>query len=93
MRSEWLPFLSDEQFDLLTFACDRHTDGTTEGHVTVQTCWDADRLDLWRVSIEPNDRYLCTRAAKSEDVKAWAYSRSVMKRAPSYVHSEWLRAG
>lgn len=90
MRAEWLPFLSDEQFVLLTDACDRHTDGTTQGDVTVQTCWDADRLDLWRVSIEPSDVYLCTDAAKSDKVKAWAYSRSLFRRVPDYVRAEWL---
>ncbi len=90
MRTKWLSFLSDDQFALLTHACDRHTDGTTQGDVTVQTCWDADRLDLWRVSIEPSDVYLCTAAAKSDEMKAWAYSRSLFKRVPNYVRSEWL---
>jgi uncharacterized protein len=55
--------LPDEDLDLLTFACEYHTDGLTEAHVTVQTCWDADRLDLGRIGIRPNPRYLCTSAA------------------------------
>ncbi len=33
--------LSDEDFDLLYSACVYHTDGLTEGDITVQTCWDA----------------------------------------------------
>lgn len=28
-----------------------HSDGYTEGDITVQVCWDADRLDLGRVGI------------------------------------------
>jgi uncharacterized protein len=90
MRADWLPFLTDDQFALLTHACDRHTDGTTRADVTVQTCWDADRLDLWRVGIEPNPLYLCTRAAKTDDVRAWAYSQSLFRRVPDYVQAEWL---
>jgi len=38
--------LSDEDFNLLYEACAQHTDGLTDGDITVQTCWDADRLDL-----------------------------------------------
>jgi uncharacterized protein len=36
----------DDRFDLLYTACDLHTDGLTDGDVTIQACWDADRLDL-----------------------------------------------
>ena len=45
--------LSDADFDLLHFACAHHTDGLTEGDVTIQVCWDADRLDLGRVGMIP----------------------------------------
>jgi uncharacterized protein len=38
--------------DLLT-ACHGHSDGLSEGNVTVLTCWNADRLDLGRVGIKP----------------------------------------
>ena len=38
--------LADDDFALLYDACVWHTDGLTEGHLTIQTCWDADRLDL-----------------------------------------------
>ena len=38
--------LDDADFELLFEACRLHTDGLTEGDVTLQTCWDADRLDL-----------------------------------------------
>jgi uncharacterized protein len=45
--------------------------------VTVQTCWDADRLDLGRVGKHPHPRYLCTPAARDREVIEWAYRRSV----------------
>ncbi|MBD3367181.1 MAG: HD domain-containing protein [Candidatus Eisenbacteria bacterium] len=83
--------LSDPQLELLTAACERHTDGLTEGDVTVLTCWDADRLDLWRVSITPDDRYLCTRAARNEILKRWARERSLSGYVPDFVSAYWIR--
>jgi len=60
----------------LIYACRWHTAGLTEGDITVQTCWDADRLDLGRVGIRPNPRLLCTAAARDPDTIDWAYHRS-----------------
>ncbi len=54
--------LSDNDFDLLHFACAHHTDGLMDGDITIQTCWDADRLDLGRVGITPEPERLCTKA-------------------------------
>jgi hypothetical protein len=34
---------------------------------------DADRLNLWRVGIRPNSRFLSTKAARSEERIAWAH--------------------
>jgi hypothetical protein len=57
--------LSDQEFELLYRACADHADGFTEADMTVQACWDADRLDLYRVGILPDPAFLlCTRAAK-----------------------------
>jgi len=89
LRSRWLD-LTDEQFALLTTACVHHTDGTVEGDVTVRTCWDADRLDLWRVRIEPRDRYLCTDAARNAAIRQWARERSLGDFTPDYVDREWI---
>ena len=52
---EWFT-LSDNEFDLLYAACVGHTDGGTDADITIQTCWDADRLDLGRVRICPEPR-------------------------------------
>ncbi len=68
--------LSDEDFALLAFACEHHTDGFTEGDITVQTCWDVDRLDLGRVGIKPDPRKLCTEIAKRSAIIEWAHARS-----------------
>ena len=68
--------LSDSDFELLRFACEFHTDGPTEADVTVQTCWDADRLDLGRIGVRPDPRRLCTSAAREPDTIEWALARS-----------------
>jgi len=69
--------LSRSDLDLLDHACEKHAAGTTEGDITVQTCWDADRLDLRRVGIIPDPRLLCTPAAKDPVMIAWASQRSL----------------
>ena len=68
--------LSDERFDLLYTACADHTEGRTEGDVTIQTCWDSDRLDLGRVGVMPEPSRLCTTAARSRDMLLWADGRA-----------------
>ena len=45
--------LTDADFELLYEACAAHSDGLIEGDVTIQTCWDSDRLDLGRVGMIP----------------------------------------
>lgn len=81
--------LSDHQFDLLHYACVHHTDGMTEGDATVQTCWDADRLDLGRIGVRPDPRFLCTDAAKEVAVIDWSMERSKNFYAPSLIQTEW----
>ena len=67
---------TDAEMILLIDACTRHSDGHLEADITVQTCWDADRLDLPRVGIEPLPEFLCTDAAR-----ATIGSRSVRRSA------------
>ena len=69
--------LSDDEFDLLYQACRLHTITETHESITVQTCFDADRLDLGRVGILPKAKYLCTDPARSQEMISWAYQRSV----------------
>ena len=56
--------LNDVQFKQLTDACKGHTDGTRPECITINTCWDADRLDLGRVGIAPDSSYLHNEEAK-----------------------------
>ncbi len=75
LRSSHLD-LSDGDFERLRFACEFHTDGLIEADVTVQTCWDADRLDLGRIGIKPDPRRLCTYAAREPATIEWALAQS-----------------
>lgn len=53
LRTTILAFLSDEEFALLHDACMYHTTVERTSNPTINACFDADRLDLWRVGIVP----------------------------------------
>ena len=50
--------LSPERLRLLCRACAGHADGLTSADPTIGACWDADRLNLWRVGVAPSRRLL-----------------------------------
>jgi uncharacterized protein len=68
--------LSADELLLLQDACARHTHGLSSADITVQTCWDADRLDLLRVGHQPDPTRLCTEPARDRELLAWANRRS-----------------
>jgi uncharacterized protein len=68
--------LPARKLERLIYACTHHSYGLTEADVTVQTCWDADRLDLGRIGVVPDPRRLCTPAAQDLDVIEWSIRRS-----------------
>ena len=67
--------LSEDELELLTWACRDHSEGHLDADVTVQTCWDADRLDLGRVGIRPDPDRLCTPEARDRIAVALRRSR------------------
>ncbi len=75
IQGKWI-YLADDDLETLCYACEFHTSGFTEADITVQTCWDADRLDLGRVGIRPDKDRLCTDAAKDPSIMNWAYAMS-----------------
>jgi uncharacterized protein len=81
--------LSEPEFLLLHRACAGHTHEHTHPDVTIQTCWDADRLDLGRVGITPEPRYLCTDVAKRAATIQWADGRAIFRIVPEFVRDEW----
>lgn len=64
-RQNRLPCDWDE-LQLLTEACEGHTTRQHHDDPTIATCWDADRLDLWRVGIWPDPGRLSTKAARNK---------------------------
>ena len=55
--------LEPDRLATLADACTRHDKGQTAGDTTTGVCWDADRLNLWRVGITPDPRLLSTSTA------------------------------
>ena len=81
--------LADPEFALLLQACRGHTDERTHPDITVQTCWDADRLDLGRVGIKPDPIRLCTVAARQAPLLKWADGRARLGVVPGLVQEAW----
>lgn len=93
LRGEFFD-LPDNAFELLYVACRDHTDKITHKDVTIQTCWDSDRLDLGRVGVTPDLEFLSTDVARRRDTIRWAHSRAVNETVPDIVASFWhLRGG
>jgi uncharacterized protein len=81
--------LPDAEFELLYRACAGHTHERTHPDITIQTCWDADRLDLGRVGITPHPSYLGTEAARNREMIRWADGRATLGFIPEFVEQEW----
>jgi uncharacterized protein len=81
--------LPDPAFKLLCRACSGDTHERTHPDVTIQTCWDADRLDLGRVGIYPDPKRLCTEVAKRSETIEWADDRASLGVVPEIVLVEW----
>lgn len=88
LRGEYFE-ISDQECDLLYIACRDHAEGFTDGDITVQTCWDADRLDLGRVGVAPDREFLCTHSAKTNKTLSWAHTRAVEQFIPEVVTDIW----
>lgn len=72
--------LSDSQLTLLEIAIRGHSRGLVHENSTIQTCWDADRLDIGRVGTYPNPIYLSFAAMKYTTVAyEWSQGRKLIK--------------
>jgi hypothetical protein len=58
----------------LTQACTAHTDAGFRDDPTIGVCFDSDRLNLWRVGITPDPKYLSTDAAVDDELQHWSRS-------------------
>jgi uncharacterized protein len=66
--------LSPERVGQLVEACAGHSDIRFSDDPTVGVCLDADRLNLWRVGITPEAKYLSTDAAIEDELQQWSKS-------------------
>ena len=71
----WLK-LSEYQLSQLIDACRYHSVGRIDSNITVQTCWDADRLDIGRVGVTPKPSFLGSSLAKDINFIELAFIRS-----------------
>lgn len=60
IRETILKDFTDEEVSLLDKACRYHTTEQCTGIPTVDVCFDADRLDLGRVGVKPNPKFMAT---------------------------------
>lgn len=86
-REQHLSCLSESQFELLHTACCLHNRQRSHLDLTVQTCFDADRLDLGRVGITPDPDRLCTDAAQT--LRLWATQRGEERIVPIQTLQSW----
>ena len=64
LRETYLKDIPAEDIELLKEACRLHTTVHKTGNPTIDACFDADRLDLWRVDIIPDPERLATEKGK-----------------------------
>ena len=63
LHGEGLLGTTPAQLETLRYACFEHTNGLVSDDPTVGACWDADRLDLPRVAIQPDPARFSTARA------------------------------
>lgn len=77
--------LDEERLEKLRRACRLHTKERQTGDITIDTCFDADRLDLGRVGICPMEEKMATDAGKK-------IARKLAQAGISVFHQrEWIR--
>jgi len=72
--------LDARQLDTLCYAMKHHSDGEVSTDKTIQTCWDADRLDLGRVGSFPSPKFLSQEANLFIDL-AYDWSTQAPRRS------------
>lgn len=80
--------LSSDQVTLLMKACAKHEHGQVSRNPTIGACWDADRLELSRLSRRPIPNLLSTAAALDADLQAAAWERGTTLQVDTAVALE-----
>jgi uncharacterized protein len=80
LRADRAFTLPDDRFKILLEACATHTEALFSDQPTIGVCYDADRLNLWRVGTTPDPKLLSTDAAIDDD-QLLHWSKSIHGRA------------
>jgi len=73
--------LGTKPLSQLMYAIRYHSGGDVSTDPTIQSCWDADRLDLGRVGIKPSPEYLSPYGAQHiESAFRWSATKSSLER-------------
>jgi len=78
--------ITEDQFQKLFHACFYHTHERRTGDVTIDTCYDADRMDLGRVGFKLNPEKMATALGAKIARKSLTAGVSV------YHMREWIRS-
>lgn len=94
--AKWVADMEDlglsrsQKLDLIK-ALAGHTNSLHTPNLTVATCWDADRLDIGRVGVWINAKYLTTDAAKNPAIIEWAQIRGDQNQVPLFAQPYVLK--
>jgi uncharacterized protein len=77
--------LTNDEINKVIIACHGHTNETHIDNIDVSTCWDADRLELYRVGITPNPEFLNNEFSKNNDTIERACERSENEFIPTWA--------
>ena len=75
IRDSHLAYLNDVQIEMLKMACMLHNNTVRTSDNTVNTCFDADRLDLPRAGIRPDPARMATENGIKMVSGAWSEAR------------------
>ena len=78
MRGTWFT-VTDKEMQLLQDACILHSEGLRDKDVTIQTCWDADRLDNYYTEVDLDFSLLSDNLAKQELIILEAGQRALLQ--------------
>ncbi len=79
LRHTLLSGISDDEFELLYKACALHTVCHKTGNITIDTCFDADRLDLTRVGIIPDPNRMATERGAYYAMNMHLYQKDIQE--------------
>ncbi len=90
--------ITREQFDKLYHACKYHTTELRSGDATIDTCYDADRLDLGRVGIKLDPSKMATnfgtriaQRSLNDDVEPGSFREWLEKNQNAFLHPHPFR--